>query len=86
MRHIFPILTKKRNELRAYLYSKGIETLIHYEKPLHLHKAFSRYKKGGFPIAELICDTELSLPIYPGLKEEEILFICDQIKIFLTKS
>ena len=86
VRHIFPILTKKRDELRSYLYSKGIDTLIHYKKPIHLHEAFSRYKKGSFPIAEHICDTELSLPIYPGLKEEEIFFICDQIKEFLLKS
>ena len=69
VRHIFPVLTKKRDELRSYLYSKGIDTLIHYEKPIHLHKAFSRHKKGSFPIAEHICDTELSLPLMKSLTQ-----------------
>ncbi len=81
VRHIFPILTKNRDELRGYLNSKGIDTLIHYERPIHLHEAFSQlgYKKGSFPVSEKICETELSLPIYPGLKDDEIDYICHHI-------
>lgn len=84
VRHVFPILSERRKELRSFLFSKGIETLIHYEKPIHLHEAFSnlRYKKGGFPVAEKVCETELSLPIYPGLKQEDIEFICQRIDEF----
>lgn len=87
VRHVFPILTKKKDELRSFLDSTGIETLVHYEKPIHLHKAFSQlgYKKGSFPISEKVCETELSLPIYPGLKEEEIDFICQKIHDFFVK-
>ena len=86
VRHIYPILTKKRDELKSFLFSKGIETLIHSEKPIHFHESFLElgYKKGSFPIAEKICETELSLPVYPGLKEEEITFICDRIKKFYS--
>lgn len=87
VRHVFPILTKKRDELRGYLNSKGIDTLIHYERPIHLHEAFSQlgYKKGSFPVSEKICETELSLPIYPGLKAYEVDFVCAQIKKFFLK-
>lgn len=86
--HIFPILSKKRDELKSFLFSKGIETLVHYEKPIHLHESFFElgYKKGSLPNAENVCETELSLPIYPGLKEEEIAFVCHQIKKFFSKS
>ncbi|MCK5703235.1 MAG: DegT/DnrJ/EryC1/StrS family aminotransferase [Cyclobacteriaceae bacterium] len=88
VRHIFPILTEKRDELKSFLYSKGIETLIHFEKPIHFHHVFLELgdKKGSFPNAEKICESELSLPVYPGLKEEDITFVCDRIKKFYTNS
>jgi dTDP-4-amino-4,6-dideoxygalactose transaminase len=86
VRHIFPILTEKRDELKTFLFSNGIETLIHYEKPIHFYNVFLElgYKKRSFPNAEKICETELSLPIYPGLKEEEITFVCDKIEKFFS--
>ncbi|NJN25076.1 MAG: DegT/DnrJ/EryC1/StrS family aminotransferase [Cyclobacteriaceae bacterium] len=88
VRHIFPIITKNRDALRLHLKSSGIETLIHYETPLHLHHAlkFLKYKKGDFPHAEKVCKSELSLPIYPGLKEAEVRYICEQIKNFCELS
>ncbi len=88
VRHIFPVLYNKRDELTKFLHSKGIDTLIHYEKPIHLNEAFSflNHKKSHFPIAEKVCASELSLPIYPGLRKEEVNFICDQIKWFISKN
>ena len=74
VRHIFPILTEKRDELQKYLLSQGIETLIHYEKPVHFHTAFSflEHEPGDFPDSEKVCSQELSLPTYPGLKKKEV--------------
>lgn len=88
VRHIFPILTEKRNALKTYLDAKGIETLIHYEKPIHLHKAFTflNYKKSDFPIAVKVCDTELSLPIYPGIEVKEVIYVCDCVISFFSKN
>ncbi len=82
--HLFVIRTLKRDGLQKYLQSKGINTMIHYPVPPHLQKAYkvSEYSKGAFPIAEEIAQTCLSLPIYPGLVEEQIEFICDSIKSF----
>lgn len=86
--HIFLIRTQKRNELQAYLKEKGIDTLIHYPLPPHLQKAYAplSYQKGDFPIAEMLADTSLSLPIYPGLSTAEIEFICHSIKNFFTRN
>ncbi len=82
--HLYIIRTKKRNELQEYLTKNGIGTLIHYPKPPHLQKAYSHlnYKKGDFPIAEEIADTCLSLPIWPGMSENEVLRVADLIKHF----
>ncbi|MES2566582.1 MAG: DegT/DnrJ/EryC1/StrS family aminotransferase [Bacteroidota bacterium] len=84
--HLYVIRTKKRNELQNYLTEKGIGTVIHYPVPPHLQAAFSslNYKEGDFPIAEEIAATCLSLPLYPGLTEEAIAFICLSINSFFS--
>jgi len=82
--HIYAIRTKERDKLKGFLSTQGIETLIHYPVPPHLQKAYAflDYKEGDFPIAEEMAATCLSLPIYPGLLDKEIRFICEQIKQF----
>ena len=85
--HLYVIRTKKRDELQTYLTEKGIGTVIHYPVPPHLQEAYCdlNLKKGGYPIAEEIAATCLSLPIYPGLTNENIEFIADTIKQFFIK-
>jgi len=80
--HLYVILTDKRDKLRDYLYSRGIDTLIHYPCPPHLQKAykFLNYRSGDFPVAEMIADRALSLPCYPGLPEEHQGYIIECIK------
>ena len=84
--HLYVIRTNRRDELKKYLYDNGIETSIHYPIPPHLQLAYKYlgYKKGDFPIAEEISETSLSLPLYPGLKKKDILFICKKILIFFN--
>lgn len=79
--HIFQIKTKQRDALKTYLDNLGIGTLIHYPIPPHLQPAYAElnYKKGDYPIAEEIANTTLSLPLFPGLLESEIEFICQSI-------
>lgn len=77
--HVFPIRTDHRDELVNYLKSNGIETLIHYPVPIHLQKAYVDlgYNVGDFPVAEIISKTVLSLPMWYGMKEDEINYIID---------
>ncbi|MEM7655129.1 MAG: DegT/DnrJ/EryC1/StrS family aminotransferase [Bacteroidota bacterium] len=84
--HIFPIRSQSRDELQAYLKEKGIGTLIHYPVPPHLQEAYQElgHEEGDFPIAEEIAATELSLPLYPGLSEGEVHYICEQIQGFFN--
>ena len=79
--HLYVIQSDKRDELQKYLTKRGIGTSIHYPIPPHLQKAYSslNYKVGDFPIAEKLAKTSLSLPIYPGLKNEEIEYVCKTI-------
>lgn len=75
--HIFAILTKSRDEFKTYLKDNEIETAIHYPTAMHLQEAYAdmEAKAGDFPIAEMIADLELSLPLYYGMKDEEIDYI-----------
>ncbi|MBS1506748.1 MAG: DegT/DnrJ/EryC1/StrS family aminotransferase [Bacteroidetes bacterium] len=85
--HQFVIQTRSRNELRKYLAKKGIETAIHYPMPVHQQKAydFLKYKKGSLPIAERLSETILSLPVWPGMKFDEIEFVSDEIQTFFRR-
>ncbi len=86
VRHIFPVVTSRRDELKKWLQTHGIQTGIHYDTPIHLHPALSflGHKKGQFPIAEKVCDQELSLPNFPGLTEEDIKYVCEKIEAFFA--
>ena len=84
--HIFSIQCNSRNDLKTHLEKNGIETSIHYPIPIHLQKSmeFLKYKTGDFPVTEDIVNKQLSLPIYPGLSEDSIDRICDQINLFYS--
>ena len=82
--HVFIVRTQKRDELMKHLAAKGVGCLIHYPVPPHLQKAYQSlgFKKGDFPIAELISKTCLSLPLWPGMTEEEINYVIETVKLF----
>ena len=79
--HIFPVLSENRDDLKNYLEEKGIHTLIHYPIPIHLQGAYSDlgFKAGDFPVAERIAAQELSIPLYPGMTEEDIEYVISAI-------
>lgn len=72
--HLFVIRAKERDKLRQYLEEHGIQTAIHYPKPLHLVPSFKflGHKEGDFPQSEKASREILSLPMYPELRKEEV--------------
>ncbi|MBP3474720.1 MAG: DegT/DnrJ/EryC1/StrS family aminotransferase [Lachnospiraceae bacterium] len=82
--HIFGIRCKRRDELEAYLKNKGVGTNKHYPIPMHLQKCYKDldFKQGDYPIAEEISATELSLPMYYGMSNEEVQYVIDVINEF----
>lgn len=85
--HLYVIRTTQRDQLQQYLNEHGIGTLIHYPIPPHLQEAYQHlgYKKSDFPLAEEIADTCLSLPMYPGITNEEVEQVCSVIKKVYSK-
>lgn len=82
--HIFAVRCDERERLEAELKRNGIGTNKHYPIPMHLQGAYNDLGilKGELPIAEEISETELSLPMYNGLREEEIYQVIDIINDF----
>ena len=85
--HLYTIKTDKRDALAEHLKSKGIAVGVYYPLPLHLQKCFKylKYRKGSMPITEKIIQEVLSLPSFPELTDEEVAFICNEIKCFFEK-
>lgn len=82
--HQYVIRCERRDELIEYLNSKEIGTIIHYPIPPHLSEAYQGlgYKTGDFPITEHYAKTVLSLPLYNGMKQEELDYVIEAINQF----
>ncbi len=84
--HLFVIHTPQRQQLQQFLKKQQIETAVHYPVPPHLQKAYAflNYSPGAFPITEKLADTCLSLPLWPGMPEAMLYYVCEKIKLFFT--
>ncbi|MDU7710139.1 MAG: DegT/DnrJ/EryC1/StrS family aminotransferase [Clostridium sp.] len=82
--HIFAIRCNDRNRLEKYMEEKNIGTNKHYPIPLHVQKAYQNLEipEGTYPIAEEISATELSIPMYYGMTEDEIQYVIDALNEF----
>ena len=82
--HIFAIRCQKRDELTAYLAEKGISTNKHYPIPIHLQGAYAslHIPQEALPIAEEISATQLSLPMYYGMTDNEVSYVIDALNAF----
>ena len=82
--HIFAVRSEKRDELRQYLSERGIGTNEHYPIPMHLQECYRDLgiREGELPVAETISRTELSLPMYYGMTEEEVSYVIETVNGF----
>jgi len=82
--HLFVIRTRHRDALAKFLKTKGVGTHMHYPVPIHLQPACQHlgYAKGSLPITEEISQTCLSLPVYPGLTDEQRTYVVENIQDF----
>jgi dTDP-4-amino-4,6-dideoxygalactose transaminase len=85
--HIYSIRTKHRDALMKHLEENGIGTNVHYPVSIPFMEAFSilNHKLSDFPVAAEFQNQILSLPMYPELKMEMIIYVVDKIKEFFKK-
>jgi dTDP-4-amino-4,6-dideoxygalactose transaminase len=79
--HFYVVRTRARDELAASLAERGVQTLVHYPRPIHGHEAY-RHLARPLPVSERLCDEVLSLPLYPELREDELERVAEAVKQF----
>ncbi len=79
--HQLVIYVNNRNSVIAQLSARGIDTAVHYPKPIHLQPAYSSlgYPAGTCPHAERACERVLSLPLFPGMTAEQVSYVAASV-------
>lgn len=82
--HIYPLLVEKRAEFVEYLGKQGIAVNIHYPIPIVEQEAYQQYRGqiADYPVTQRICAQEVSLPLYPGMTEEQIEWVITCVNNF----
>ena len=82
--HLYVVHHPRRDALQQHLTQHGIGTLIHYPVPPHRQPAYQALDMpaGRFPIAEELAATCLSLPLWPGMMEGQIIAVAATIRAF----
>lgn len=78
--HQFAIRSWKRDALKDYLRTQGVETLIHYPKPPH--RFVNDYAIGD---VDEWAATTLSLPVAPHLSEADVDYVAERVARFCEK-
>ncbi len=84
--HLMVVRGQRRRELYDHLHSQGILVQVHYI-PVHMQPYYRDqhgFKVGDFPHVEEYYSEALSLPLFPGLTEEEQDRVIDCIREFYS--
>ncbi|MEP7327315.1 MAG: DegT/DnrJ/EryC1/StrS family aminotransferase [Gemmatimonadota bacterium] len=82
--HLFVIRADRRDQLQAHLTARGIGTGLHYPLPLHQQAAYRHLgvAAGSLPVTERAVGEILSLPMFPGLTEDQVGTVAAAIREF----
>jgi dTDP-4-amino-4,6-dideoxygalactose transaminase len=75
--HVFAVRTEDAEGLVASLAARGVQTGRHYPVPPHLSPAYAHlgYRAGSFPVTESLARELVSLPLFPGITEEQLVTV-----------
>jgi dTDP-4-amino-4,6-dideoxygalactose transaminase len=77
----YVIRTGERDRLRAHLKSDGIETLVHWPKPMWEHRGLGMANP-GLPETERICREVISLPMSAETTPEQVDITVESVRRF----
>jgi UDP-2-acetamido-2-deoxy-ribo-hexuluronate aminotransferase len=87
--HQYTIRVKngKRDELKDFLGTAKIPTMVYYPGPLHLQNAYRYlgYGENDFPVTTGLCREVLSLPMHPDLEQDQLDYIAHNVLKFFNK-
>ncbi len=87
--HIFHQYTLRikdglRDDLKKYLESVNIPSMIYYPGPLHMQEAYKNlgYNENDFPVTTSLCKEVLSLPVHTEMDQEQLDYITSKLLNF----
>jgi dTDP-4-amino-4,6-dideoxygalactose transaminase len=80
----YVIRTKHRNKLRDHLRHSGVETLVHWAKPMWEHKGLA-LENPTLPETEHLCREVISLPMSAETTAEQVELIVSYVRQFFAK-
>jgi dTDP-4-amino-4,6-dideoxygalactose transaminase len=82
--YLYTIRTGQRDRLVEHLANNGIEARINYPTPIHLMRGyrFLGLGTGSLPVTEKLAGEILSLPMHPGLSDDEAGQVIDTVRTF----
>ncbi len=87
--HLYPVhvAPDKRKTVFEALRAAGIGVQVHY-LPVYLHPYYQKlgYKKGLCPNAEKFYAGEISIPLFPGITQQQQKFVADTLRRILASS
>ncbi len=78
--HLFVVRSPARDALQARLAAAGVETLIHYPVPIPRQPAVASTRPAPCLVAERACAEVLSLPLHPGLSDDDVDVVADAVR------
>jgi dTDP-4-amino-4,6-dideoxygalactose transaminase len=83
--HLFVVRCEDRDALRDHLATHGIASAVHYPVPIHLTEAYADLRaRGDLPIAEETAPRLCSLPLFPGMTEDDVQLVADAVRDFFS--
>ncbi len=79
--HLFVVYVDDRDTVRRELETRGVQTAIHYPRPIHLQKPYAAlgYGPGSFPYTERACERCISLPLFPEMTAEQVRYVAEML-------
>ena len=87
MYQLYVVSVDRRDELLAYLGTKGIECKVHYPIPLHLQEAAGGlgYQKGDFPVCEALAKEIITIPAHQHVSADQIDYVLEAFHAFASR-
>ena len=77
-----------RNQFIARMAEENIGVSVHFI-PLHFHPWYRStygYREGDFPVSEMVYSGNISLPLFPTMKEEDVDYVAEVVRRIVTKT
>ena len=79
--HLFVAYVPDRDRVRRELEEHGVQTAVHYPRPLHLQKALASVgcPPGSLPHTERACERVLSMPLFPEMTRDQVKYAAESL-------